>query len=144
MVKSWEGVFFHISANHSYLPCFVRKGKGSKSCLMLNSICVTVSDGGRGGLNSTSACLKMLPMTIIHVFVCFTSGICALQGVGEGGCQILKIPTQEIVFSLSLSLSLRTWRCNPHRPRFHKSSWNVPTAIQGAYPCRVSDWLNKE
>ena len=108
--------------------------------VMLNSICVTVSDGGRGGggLNSTSACLKMLPMTIIHVFACFTSGICAFQGVGEGGCQI------RYQHKRSLSLSLRTWRCNPHRPRFHNSSWNVPTAIQGAYPCRVSDWLNKE
>ena len=56
---------------------------------------------GEGGLNSTSACLKMLPMTIIHVFACFTSGICALQGVGEGGCQIRYQHKRS--FSLSLS-----------------------------------------
>ena len=56
-------------------------------------------------MNSTSACLEMLPMTIIHVFACFTSGICALQGVGEGGCQIRY--QHKRLFSLSLSLSLQ-------------------------------------
>lgn len=41
-------------------------------------------------------------MTIIHVFACFTSGICAFQGVGEGGCQTRYQHKRS--FSLSLSL----------------------------------------